>query len=261
MFYEIFGLTESQFIGFFLSFIRIAALMSVAPILGSQSIPVQVKVFLSLFLSVTMLPALKEQPQLETITLLGLLPLIFKEIVLGLFLGYNAKFIFESYQFAGRMVSTQMGLGMANLVDPDSGQPVTPIGNIYTFFIMMVFLFLNGHHLLISALYKSFEISPAASYKFALAGARWEMVSLFNEIFIIGIKLAAPSMATLFLIEVCMGIMARIVPQMNIFFIGLPVRLGVGLFIVIASLPMYYLFFSNHLLEWKYDLFTIVKFF
>lgn len=261
MLYEIFGLTESQFIGFFLSFIRIAALISIAPIFGSQAIPAQVKVFLALFLSVTMLPAIKEQPQLETITLLGLLPLIFKEVVLGLFLGFNAKFIFESYQFAGRMVSTQMGLGMANLVDPESGSPVTPIGNIYTLFIVIVFLFLNGHHLLISALYKSFEISPATSYKFALAGAQWEMVALFNELFIVGIKLAAPSMATLFLIEVCMGIMARIVPQMNIFFIGLPIRLGVGLFIVIASLPMYYLFFSNHLVEWKHDIFTIIKFF
>jgi len=261
MFYEIFGLTETQFIGFFLSFIRIAALVTVAPILGSRAIPVQVKVFLSLFLTVTMLPVIESQPQLETITLLGMAPLIFKEVVLGLFLGFNAKFIFESYQFAGRLVSTQMGLGMANLVDPESGQQVTPIGNIFTLFIMIVFLFLNGHHLIISALYKSFELSPATSYKFILAGAQWKMLSLFNELFIIGIKLAAPSMATLFLIEVCMGIMARIVPQMNIFFIGLPIRLGVGLFIVIASLPMFYLFFSNHLGTWKQDMFTILKFF
>ena len=261
MFYDIFGLTESQFIGFFLAFIRIGALISVAPILGSQSIPAQLKVFLALLLSVTMLPAIKNQPELETITLIGLSPLIFKEVVLGLFLGFNAKFIFESYQFAGSLVSTQMGLGMANLVDPDSGQPVTPIGNIYTLFIMLVFLFLNGHHILISALYKSFEVSPTGGYGFILEGAQLKMVSLFNELFIIGIKLAAPSMATVFLIEVCMAIMARIVPQMNIFFIGLPVRLGIGLFIVIASLPMYYLFFSNHLLSWTHDIFSILKFF
>jgi|SRR3990172_7103841 len=258
---EILGLSETQFIGFFLTFIRIAALVTVAPILGSQSIPVKIKIFLSLLLAVIMLPIIKVQGEVTSVKLIGLLPLTLKEIILGLFLGFNAKFIFESFQFAGHLISTQMGLGMANLIDPDSGQPVTPIGNIYSMIAIVLFLLLNGHHLIISALYKSFELIPVGELKLIHPAAQGKMLRLFNDLFVIGIKLAAPAMVTLFLIEVCMGIMARIVPQMNIFFIGLPLRLGVGLFIIIASLPIFYLFFSNILFVWKRDILSILKYF
>lgn len=258
---EIIGLSPAQFIGFMLIFIRISAMMTVAPILGSRSVPVQVKIFLSLFMTITFLPMIKTDSSLAKLTLTGMLPRAIKEAVLGLFLGFNAKFMFESFQFAGRLMSTQMGLGMANLVDPDSGAPVTPIGNIYSMVGIVLFLSLDGHHFIISAIYRSFELSPVPELGLVHAGARFEMMRMFNDLFVIGLKLAAPAMVTLFLIELCMGIMARIVPQMNIFFIGLPVRLGVGLFILIASLPIFYVFLSTVLEGWKRDISSLISHF
>jgi len=157
------GLTEEQFIAFFLALVRISALVSVVPILGSQTIPTRVKIFVSLFLTILILPMLKAQLEIEAISLTMLFPLTLREVILGLFLGFNAKFLFESFQFAGRLISTQMGLGMAELVDPASGSQSTPIGTLFSLIAMVLFLILNGHHLTFSAVYKSFELAPVAS--------------------------------------------------------------------------------------------------
>ncbi len=258
---ELLGISESQLLGFLLAFFRIAALASVAPILGSSSVPAQLKVFFALFMTITILPLIKVDDSLSSLNLLGMVPLTLKEVVIGLFLGFNAKFIFESFQFAGRLISTQMGLGMANLVDPDNGQPVTPFGNIYSFMAIVFFLSLNGHHFMISALYKSFELAPVHSLSVLHPAAKFKMMTMFNDVFSIGVKLAAPVMVTLFLIEVCMAIMARVVPRMNIFFIGLPVRLGIGMLVVISSFPVFYLFFSDLLSAWKRDMGSILNYF
>jgi flagellar biosynthetic protein FliR len=251
---QILGLSEPQFIGFFLAMLRISALVVVAPVLGSQTVPAKVKVFLSLFLTVMILPAVKTEPGIASLSILSLFPLAIKEVVLGLFLGFVAKFMFEGFHFAGHLISTQMGLGMAQLVDPESGSHSSPVGNIYSLAAIMLFLILNGHHLVISALFRTFEIIPVSKLNVIETAAKVKMTTMFNNLFAIGIKLAAPSMVTLFLIEACMGIMARIAPQMNIFFIGLPVRLAVGLFILIASLPVFYLLFESVLSAWKRDI-------
>jgi len=258
---DVIGLSEQQFIGFLLAFLRIAAVLSIAPVLGSSSVPVRVRVFLALLLTVAVLPLLRTGHQLERLSLLQMWPLAMKEVAIGLFLGFNAKFIFESFQFAGRLISTQMGLGVANLIDPDNGQPVTPIGNIYSMMAIVFFLTLNGHHMIIAALYKSFEVVPVYSLSLIKDAAKSKMLMMFNQLFVTGIKLAAPTMATLFLIETCMALMARIVPRMNIFFIGLPVRLGVGLLIIIASLPIFYTFFTTTLAGWQQDMSGIVNYF
>lgn len=258
---DILGLTSAQLLGFLLSFVRITSLMAVAPILGSRTVPVQVRIFLSLLLAFLLLPMLKTDASLASLTLTGLAPLVMKEVVLGLFLGFGAKLMFESFHFAGRLISTQMGLGMANLVDPDNGTPSSPIGNIYGMLAIIFFMLLNGHHFMISALYQSFRIAPVARLQWLEPAAGRHLLTMFNDLFIVGIKLAAPAMATLFLLEVCMGIMARIVPQMNIFFVGLPIRLAVGMFIIIASLPVFYLFFSSLLRVWERDINRIMIYF
>jgi flagellar biosynthetic protein FliR len=182
-------------------------------------------------------------------------------LFIGLFLGFVSRLMFEAFQFAGTLVSTQMGLGMSQIVDPESGQQASPIGNIYTLVAIVIFLNLNGHHMLISALYKSFELAPLYSANVLENAARSSTARMFNDIFVIGVKLAAPSMVTLFLIEVSTGILARIVPQMNIFFVALPLRLGVGLFIVIATLPIFYVFFRTLLSDWQRDISGILMYF
>jgi flagellar biosynthetic protein FliR len=254
MLHEILGLTDQQFVSFFLAFLRIVALISVAPLFGSRTISIQIKIFLSLFLTVSMLPIIKDQIQASDLLLTSIFLMSVQEVLIGLFLGFYSRLIFEAFQFAGRLVGNQMGLGVAELIDPDNGAQVSPIGNIYSLTAIVLFLSLNGHHFILSALYQSFHTMPLDSGKLVKSLAGERMLSTFNDIFTIGIKLAAPSMVTLFLIEVSMGIIARTVPQMNIFFIGLPLRLGVGLFILLASLPLLYMFFGTLLNGWQRDI-------
>ncbi len=94
----------------------------------------------------------------------------------------------------------------------------------------------------------------------AESAAKVKMLTMFNDIFRIGVKLAAPAMVTIFLLEISMAIMARIVPQMNIFFVGLPVKLGAGMFVIIISLPIFYIFFEFVLSGWKRDLNQILNY-
>ncbi|MFQ5705956.1 MAG: flagellar biosynthetic protein FliR [bacterium] len=248
---EILALSNQQFVAFFLAFLRILALIFVAPILGSRSIPIQSKIFFAMFLSICVWPLIKNQPVTPNLELTALTFLSAREVLLGLFFGYNAKLIFEGFQFAGRLIGNQMGLGVAELIDPESGVQVSSIGNFYNLIGVVLFLTLNGHHYLLTALYKSFEIAPVGSGRLVSVLAKERLLSNFDDIFTVAIKLAAPSMAVLFLIEVGMGILARIVPQMNIFFIGLPVRLGLGMFILVASLPMFYILFQTILKAWQ----------
>lgn len=259
-FNDILGLSEQQFLGFLLAFLRISALLSVAPLFGSRSVPVRVKVFLTLFLTIIILPALRTERDLSELTLPLLFPMAVKEILIGLFLGFSAKLVFEAFQFAGRIISNQMGLGVTQLMDPDSGSQVSVIGNLFSLVAIVLFLNLNGHHVVISALFKSFEIAPLTNHQWLRSAAKVKMLTMFNDIFKIGVKLAAPAIVTIFLLEVSMAIMARIVPQMNIFFIGLPVKLGVGMFVIIISMPIFYTFFEFVLSGWKRDLNRILNY-
>ena len=259
-FNDILGLSEQQFMGFLLAFLRVSALVTVAPIFGSQSVPVRVKVFLTLFLTIVILPALKTDQSLSDLTLPLLFPMAAKEILVGLFLGFSAKLVFEAFQFGGRIISNQMGLAVAELIDPESGSQVSVIGNLFSLVAIVLFLNLNGHHLIISALYKSFEIAPIANHQWLRSAAKVKMLTMFNDIFRIGVKLAAPAMVTIFLLEISMAIMARIVPQMNIFFIGMPVKLAAGMFVIIMSLPIFFTFFEFVLSGWKQDLNQILEY-
>lgn len=251
MLYEILGLSDQQFLSFFLAFVRILALLLVAPVFGSRAIPFQIKIFLALFLSVCVLPVVREQAQYVNLHLITIVFLTVEEILIGLFLGFYAKLIFEGLQFAGRLIGNQMGLGVSELIDPDNGAQISPIGNIYNLIAVVLFLNMNGHHFIISSIYQGFQKIPIHSDKLINSLAGEKLLSMFGEIFTIGVKLAAPAMVTLFLLEVSMGIIARIVPQMNIFFIGLPLRLGVGLFILFAALPIFYMFLENVLNSWQ----------
>lgn len=251
---EILGLSYNQFILFFLTLVRISALLMVAPIFGSQVIPVRMKIFISLFLTLIIWPIINTQDKVVYLSFKSLISMTGKEIIIGLFLGFNAKFIFEAFQFAGRLISHQMGLAMAELINPESGAQASPVGTVFSLLTILFFLNLNGHHFIISAIYKSFEMVPIVNSNLIRPAAGEKMLSMFNEIFTTGLKLAAPAMAIIFLIEVCMGIMGRLVPQMNIFFIGLPLRLGVGLLILVALMPVLYMFFELVFKTWQRDL-------
>ena len=173
----------------------------------SQGVPARVKGFLTLFLTIAILPALRTEQDLSELTLPLLLPMAVKEILVGLFLGFSAKLIFEAFQFGGRIISNQMGLGIAELIDPESGSQVSAIGNLFSLVAIVLFLNLNGHHVIIQALYKCFEIAPLTNHQWLKCVAKVKMLTMFNDILKIVVKLAAPAMVMILLVGISFEIL------------------------------------------------------
>jgi flagellar biosynthetic protein FliR len=160
-----------------------------------------------------------------------------QEIALGVFLGFLAQFIFVAVQFAGQVVGLQMGFGMASVFDPTTHSQAAVTAQFYVYLASMVFLLIDGHHWLLIALQRSFDAVPLGS--FTVNGQVMSiMLNGTSELFWVALTLMAPVMGVLVLSEVAMGIVARIMPQMNIFVAAFPVKIMVGLATMIVAFPL-----------------------
>ena len=150
------------------------------------------------------------------------------EAMLALFLAFIVRLFLTSVQMAGHFISFQMGLAMANTVDPETGAQNTVLSQFLYLLIVLFFLAINGHHLMIHALVQSFQVVPPSG--FALKPIFAEiLIKVSSDMFVIAIKMAAPIMIALFLSNLCLGIVARTVPQLNILMVGFPLNIGMGL--------------------------------
>ncbi|MBD3315585.1 MAG: hypothetical protein GF344_07345, partial [Chitinivibrionales bacterium] len=162
---------------------------------------------------------------------------VIKEIAVGIVIGYAASLLFAAVQFAARLIDTQMGFALMQVIDPFTESSVTTTGQLFTLLFSILFLLLNGHYFMLLAVRKSFELIPL----FGVTLPMGDMVSLFvnmtAEIFVLAIRLAAPVFVVLVLTSLALGVVARTVPQMNVFFVGLPLRICVGMTTTIVVLP------------------------
>jgi flagellar biosynthetic protein FliR len=169
--------------------------------------------------------------------------LMFSEVMIGLTLAFITQIIFAAVEFSGQIIGMQMGLTISSIIDPSQGTQTQIMSVIQTLFATLMFLSLNIHHLFIRAIMDSFKVIPLGGWH--LSG---ELVNFLvmrtADIFIIGIRLAAPVMVALILATVALGIMARAFPQMNIFMISLPLNIGLGLVVLGMTLTIFF-----HVLE------------
>jgi flagellar biosynthetic protein FliR len=234
------GWTLEQFTAFALMLIRVSVLFLSAPVLGNTRIPSQVKVALTL--SITLLLYLSTQgghlARPVPGNIFALASAAAGEAFVGLLLGYSAYLLFTGIQMAGQVIDIQVGFGLVNVIDPAGGQSVSILGQFYYMVAMLFFLAINGHHLLLKALGDSFQLLPVGSVgwfsKAAQAGPL--LAEFFTKLFIIAFQVAAPSVAVLFLTNLSMGLLSRTIPQMNVFIVGLPLNVTVGLLVTILSL-------------------------
>jgi flagellar biosynthesis protein FliR len=159
------------------------------------------------------------------------------EGLIGFILGLSIKIVFASIQLAGEFAGFQMGLSMAQIVDPSSGMDATLVAQLYYFLALLVFLSVNGHHWFFRALVQSFRLLPPGGVELHEGLYRY-FLSLSGKMFVIGIKIAAPVTAILILTQVAMGIVAKMVPQINILITSFPVTIGLGMIFVGLSLEL-----------------------
>jgi flagellar biosynthesis protein FliR len=223
---------------FMLVFARIGAMVMLLPGLGEQNIPVRVKLSIALLLTLIILPLHRAAYQVDLQSLAGPMVLMVHEIVIGIVLGATARVTLSALQVAGAVIAQQMGLGFVTSVDPTQGQQGVLIGNFLTMLGVTLLFATDSHHLVISALNDSYavfgpgEIMPSGDVA-ALA------TSAFTAAFRIGLQLSAPFLVFGLVFNIGLGVLARLMPQMQVYFVGVPLSIFAGFLIfgiVIAAM-------------------------
>lgn len=236
--------TFEQAQAFALILARVGTLFIAAPILGNARIPPLVKLGLALVTSLLLLLSMQARgialPAQASEGIFGLTSAAGGELFIGLAIAYTAYLFFTAIQMAGQIIDIQIGFGLVNVIDPGSNQQVSVIGQFYYIIALLFFLALDGHHYLLKALGDSFQLIPPGGLSwFAQAGAAGPKLSeFFTRLFAIALQVAGPSVATLFLTNVTMGLLSRTIPQMNVFIVGMPLNILVGLGITVLSLKL-----------------------
>lgn len=234
-----------SFSGFMLIFCRITAFFVVAPIFSSRNVPTSVKIGLSTFVAFLAFSGLGMQPvPIDSLYVIS----IIKEILVGLLLGFIGYMFFTIVQIAGSFIDMQMGLAMANIVDPLTGVASPITGNLKFMVAMLLFLTFNGHHLLLTAIIDSYDWIPLENEAFVRMYSEQMsefILRSFTDSFALAFKMAAPMVAVLFLTDVGLGILARTAPQFNIFVVGVPLKIFVGLVFLSFLFPGMMFLFQN----------------
>lgn len=219
-----------------LAFVRIVMIFRQAPILGSNHMKNQIKVGLAALMALIAVPNLKipdnfpSEPRGFILCILG-------QIMVGLAIGFVSYLVMAAAQFGGEMMDIQMGLSAAATMDPSSGGTSKLIMRLNFYCAMLLYLSVNGHHEFLRALYHSFDVIPVTTFNI-----NGHLIQMFidhtEEIFIIGLQIAAPPIAALFITQIAMGLLSRVAPQMNVFMLSFPVNIGVGMMMLSVGLPI-----------------------
>jgi flagellar biosynthesis protein FliR len=225
---------------FLLILVRITAFMVTAPIFSGRQIPVQYKIAFSVMLSALCVGVIKEP--IHSLSLWTATLLILKESMVGIILGMVASILLYSVQLAGSLMDLQIGFSMANLFDPTFGMNTQLTGRMKNILAILVLFSIDGHHLLIQGILASFDWISLQSSVPAWMDGRISTFLLMcvKQMFMIGFMMAAPIVGTLFVVDVAIGIIARTVPQMNIFAVAPPLKILIHFLIYIFILPSFF---------------------
>ncbi|MCC3376223.1 flagellar biosynthetic protein FliR [Cohnella sp. REN36] len=226
------------FPAFMLVLCRIASFLMVAPVFSTRTIPKTFKVGLAFFISIVVFLTVGfDNPvPLDGAYILAIL----KEVLAGLVIGYTAYLFFTVVQTAGAFIDIQMGFGIANIVDPLTGASAPIMGNLKFMLLTLVFLSINGHHYLIGAIMDSYKWLPLDGQLFhtVYEGRMTDFLArTFADTFLLALQIAAPLVVAMFLTDAGLGLLARTAPQYNVFVIGIPVKILVGLALLILLMP------------------------
>ena len=235
-----FEIQEREILDFVLIFLRVGGIFSLLPLFGDQPVPIRVRILASVLLAWfahSLVPPqmlLKEMP--TDIVLMS--SYVVRELMVGLGIGFVARISFEGILLSASIVGYQMGFGMASLLVPDAGQQMNGFTALHRAIIMLIFFSLNFHHIFIEAIFTSFAIIPTAEASYDIGLASF-MIKITSGIFSVGMQLAAPVLVALMFTMAAMGLIARTVPQMNVFTMSFPVSFFIGLVVYIATFPFY----------------------
>lgn len=223
----------------FFPFVRILALIMVAPIFGEKEVPNRIKIGLALVIVMLLpLPNLDENIELYSLTGIWVLA---QQIMIGVLIGFTMQLAFITVRISGELIGMQMGLGMATFFDPIGGPSTSVLSRLINIIALLIFLSLDGHLWLLYGISNSFDIVPIRLMPLP-ANGYLSLIDVSNQLFINGIMLALPLMTLLLIINISLGLLNRITPQLSIFVVGYPLTLLLGLIMLsylISMLPVF----------------------
>jgi len=245
------NLSEEQIIRqvalFIWPLMRISAMFVSVPLFSIKAVPARVRLILSVVITLVVMPLLPPLPAVDMFSYSGFMMAI-TQIMIGLTTGFILQLVFASVVFAGQSIALSMGLGFSTMVDPQSGQQMPVIAQFYTVTTTLIFISLDGHLVLIQMLLDSFRTLPIGIDGIDKAGI-WSILAWSSRMFAGGLLLALPVIASLLLVNIIFGVAARSAPQLQIFSVGFPVTLMLGMMLVWKTLPDLLEQFSGQLLR------------
>lgn len=214
--------------------VRILAWMSVDPMLGNRSAPMQVRVAFAFVLTLAVAPVLPEMPKVPLVSGEGLL-LLMQQIVIGLCLGFILRLVFAAVELAGQFMGLQMGLSFASLFDPVNGAQTPVVAQFMVLLTILILFASNGHHLVVAAVVESFQQVPVSAEPMSSKGL-YSILHWSASMFSTGLQIALPVTAAVLASNLAIGMMSRAAPQLNIFAVGFPLTLAAGFFVLYMAL-------------------------
>jgi len=223
---------------FFLVFGRVAGFFLTAVPFSSRNFLPQAKIWLAALFSYLIFMVYPRGTTPVSGDLIGYLLQFSGEFLIGAIMGFITQITFAIFQFAGQVMDMQIGFGIVNVIDPQNGIQVPVLGNFKNLLALIFFLAINGHHYLLMTLERSYYFLPIGNIH--ITGRFYSFIfSLAGEMFDSAFKIALPVLGALFIADLAMGIIARTVPQMNVFLVGLPLKIGVGLGMLMLMMPLF----------------------
>ncbi len=225
---EFLQIPYEDFKTFFLILIRVSVILFLFPFFSSRIIPNMVKAGLVFIIALILFPVTEIGPMAFPDKLLGFVRLIMGELIIGMTLGLMVQVFFEGVRIMGQLVGFQTGFAIANILDPQSGMRISIFSNMAYYLAMVIFLILNGHHMLLNAIKQSFDVINLGSLDLN-ENLKWAVVQKAGDMFILAIKLGAPAIAALLFVKVAFGLITKFIPQMHIMIVAFPIQIVIGL--------------------------------
>lgn len=231
-------ISDKNIIIFVLVLTRISAMLSTAPFFSTFPMPMQVKAMLAALTAFCIYPFIASSAATVVPTeMLTLTILLLRELFIGVLIGFCANLIFSAVQLGGQLLSIQMGLSVSNVLDPVTQQHVPIVGQFYLFIASMMFLYISGHHYLFNGIAESYNVLPIAMSFAMKTGITEKIISMTSMIFSLSFSLVLPIYGILFITDIALGFVSKMMPQMNIFMVSLPLKIYAGLLLLMLFIP------------------------
>ena len=248
----------SDFVKGILIYLRIMAILFTAPIFSNNALPPISKLFLALVLTYIVFFFVDDINAEVNENFLLLILLGFKEIITGTIMGFMLNFVFYGISYAGTLLGFDMGLSIAEAFDHNTETSSNVIGQILSIAAVIIFFLVNGHHYIITAVASSFQIIPIGFFTINYEVYQL-LVNYSAGIFVIAVKIASPIMVSFFLVNIASGIIARVVQGMNVFFVLAPLKIIMGLLLLISVTPIYVYVIKNLLAGYEDNLLNLIR--